>query len=153
MNYYTEEIVKNLPERENYCESIKKYVSEFPVHTFKNTNKFEDLIGLSNIDEERSVKLVSKTFVAKDLNVNIYRIVLLCLGKIPFYGIYFEPINRNENTILSFCLHGGDGVPEFPANIYHDSSNYGHMARRLTDKGFALSVSGKGISVLNFKYR
>ena len=137
MDYYKEEIVKNLPERENYCESIKKYVNDYKPHTFKNSKKFEDLIGLTNIDEERTVKLIKKTFVARDLNVNIYRLVLLCLGKIPVYGIYFEPINRDENTALSFCLHGGDGVPEFPANIYHDSGNYGHMARRLTDKNIA----------------
>lgn len=63
--------------------------------------------------------------------------VLLCLDKIPLYGIYLEPIDKNENTALSFCIHGGDGVPEFPANIYWDSVNYGHMARRLTDRGIA----------------
>ena len=137
MKYYSEEIVKNLPQREEYCSSIIKYINEYPVHTFKDSKKFEDLIGLTNIDEERSVKLVNKSFVAKDSNVNIYRIVLLCLGKIPLYGIYFEPIDRTDKTALSYCIHGGDGVPEFPANIYHNSGNYGHMARRLTDRGIA----------------
>ncbi len=137
MNYYSEEIVKNIPERENYCESVKQYVSLYPKHTFKDSKKYEDLIGLTNIEEKRSYKVISKVFVAKDKNVKIYRMVLLCLGKIPFYGIYLEPIDRNEETALSFCIHGGDGVPEFPANIYWDSTNYGHMARRLTDRGIA----------------
>ena len=137
MNYYAEEIIKNLPERENYCRSIEKFVCEYSKHTFSDSDKFENLIGLNNIEEKRLVKLVSKTFVTSDLNVNIYRMVLLCLDKIPVYGIYLEPINRNEKTVLSFCVHGGHGVPEFPANIYHNSGNYGHMARRLTDRNIA----------------
>lgn len=137
MNYYSEDIIKNLPERENYCKSIEKYVEEYSTHSFVDSNKFEDLIGLTNIDEPRSAKLISKVFVTTDLNTNIYRVVILCLNKIPVYGIYFEPMDRNSKTSLSFCLHGGHGVPEFPANIYHNSGNYGHMARRLTDRNIA----------------
>ena len=63
MNYYFEDIIKNLPERENYCKSIEKYVEEYSTHFFNDSNKFEDLIGLTNIDEPRSVKLISKVFL------------------------------------------------------------------------------------------
>ena len=80
-------------------------------------------------------KLISKTLWTKDGNVNIYRVQLLLLDSIKFYGLYFEQIENKESAPFIVSLHGKEGTPELCSSIYMDSSNYDHMVRRATDRG------------------
>lgn len=152
MGYYSEEIEKNTKYREDYKQSIDKYLEEqakkgvkkrsvwfSPERYYNNPEKyrveFKKLLGYPLTDGKKGKRITcKKEFVAEDLNVNIYRLTLK-IGKIPFYGIYFEQKEKPETAPLVFGLHGGLGTPELISSIHENSGNYSHMVRRLTDRG------------------
>ncbi len=152
MAYYKEEIEKDTKYRSEYKSSIdtflacsrnkmnqdrKDYVD--PLKMANNQEKYRkdfiDMLGYPLNTERKETKLISKEFIAKDNNVNIYRMQLLIDNTIKAYGILFEQINKKNNSLV-LALHGGEGTPELVSSIHMDFANYNHLARRLTDKGF-----------------
>lgn len=151
MKYYSEEPLKDFSCRSNYAKGIDEFLeserkkaderrkSFFSVEEYvRNPEKFRqafvELLGFP-LGEKRSEDITAeKTFVANDGNVNIYRTVMQ-IGKIPFYGICFEQVVKSDETPFAIVIHGGEGTPEMAGSINFDSSNYNHMARRLTERG------------------
>ena len=151
MAYYSEPIEKDTKYREEYKRSLEAFLEccnevattrrdafmspeSYAADPEKYRNVFIDMLGFP-LRESRDEKIpAEKVFVARDGNVDIYRMQLTIMG-IKFYGIYFEQINRIEDTPFVLGLHGGDGTPEIVGSIHNDSSNYNHLVRRLTDRG------------------
>ena len=153
MKYYSEEVINNLDYRKNYSSSLQNFIAKegetsaikrskyiSPKKYKSNPEKFrQDYKKIIGFNKPKKVNIkVEKNFVALDKNVNIYRMSITGAFNIPFYGILFEPIDKTENTPLIFAFHGGGGTPELVSSINLDSGNYNHMARRMTDRGYAV---------------
>lgn len=151
-NYYAEEIQKNSPFREQYEKSLDEFLQMqkkrtekdrfefFSVETFLEKQegyreKFIDMLGFPLREKRETPTLKEKILVAEDGNVKIYRMQLLFWGKVAFYGLYFEQTENKNHAPFVLALHGYEGTPEVCGSIYKNSSNYNHLARRLTDMG------------------
>ena len=152
MAYYSEEIVKNTKEREEYREGVDRFLDE----TIKRVNaareeyvtpksllenqeffrgEFIKTLGFPLTEKTPLPKLIRKDFVTADGNVNIYRMQFEYFGYLKTYGIYFEQKEKPEDAPFVISLHGGAGTPELVSSIYNNSANYNHQTRRVTDRG------------------
>ena len=149
--YYSEEIVKDTKLRQNYADTISAFLEKSKVNAEKKREKYitpekllanpekyradyKKMLGFPLNKAIKTPKLMKKVFVAKDKNINIYRMQLKVMG-IKIYGLYFEQLDNNPNTPFTICLHGGGGTPELVASIHSNSANYNHLARRISDRG------------------
>ena len=151
MKYYNEELRKDTNYRSDYVKTLisalekkgklereerLRFIS--PDDYAKNPEKYRfefiKMLGYP-LDLPRKTELVEKVFVAKDGNVNIYRMQFLINEEIKFYGIFFKQIGRNDSNPFILSLHGGSGTPELVSSFYLDSANYNHQTRRITDRG------------------
>lgn len=150
--YYSEELNPKSQFRSEYEQSLSKYVDEQLYERKKQRSllitpksykedqefyrqEFVKMLGFPLNLEIKTPKLLLKTKVTTDKNVNIYRMQFEVLDGVKFYGMYFE---QDENPNLApFVIgqHGKEGTPELCSSIYMDSSNYNHMIRRVTDLG------------------
>ncbi len=150
--YYSEDIKKDTKERNDYSTSIYEYLQEqrklfdlkrekyinaekLILNTEKYRNEFIDVLGYPLNEKRTDIALLKKEFVAKDKNVEIYRMQFLIFGKIKFYGLYFQQAENKSDMPFVIGFHGGDGTPELVSSIHGDSANYNHLVRRITDKG------------------
>ncbi len=150
MKYYQEEIEKNTKYRAEYVSSIDEFLQmkrceidkireDFisPKRYIENPERYRqqfiELLGFP-LTEKRKMPIAEKIFIAKDNNVNIYRMQFTLFGGIKFYGIYFEQCENPKNAPFLFGFHGGQGTPELISSIHFDSANYNHLVRRATDK-------------------
>ncbi len=151
MEYYKEEIVKNTPERKAYADGIEKYLQTVkdakqsvrekfisPEKYLRDPEfyreKFISMLGFPLTEKSDLPELTRKEFVAKDGNVNIYRLTFSFFGCVPLYGIYFEQVEKAAAP-LCVCFHGKDGTPELISSIHLGSANYNNLVRRITDGG------------------
>ena len=149
--YYKEVPIKDYSGRENYAKSINEFLQKFgddaenkkagfltpeklKIKQEQYRKKFRDFLGFP-LNLKRQMPSVEKNFVANDGNVNIYRMTFNFECGIIAYGIYFEQTENKKEKPFSFVLHGGEGSAEIVSSIYFDSSNYNHLARRITDMG------------------
>lgn len=149
---YCEEIEKNTKYRGDYVDGVLSFLenrqSQMAINRAKSftpanykgneeayRSAFRKMLGFPLLDEHKAACLKEKIFVARDKNVNIYRMTLLIKDSIPFYGIYFEQIEKSDDTPFVLALHGALGTPELISGIYQNSSNYNHIVRRITERG------------------
>ena len=152
MSYYNEEIEKNTKYRQDYENGIALFLEESkekaekkrkefiaPEKYAKNPETYRKhfirLLGFPLTEKRETPVLLEKIFVAKDKNVNIYRLQFAFFGNVKFYGIYFEQIENPQEKPFVIGLHGGSGTPELVSSIHQDSANYNHLVRRMTDRG------------------
>lgn len=150
--YYKEEVIKDTKYRQDYLEGIEEYLKEKKIEAdterkaFISPEKyvkqpefyrseFYKMLGFPLTEPRITPECNEKTFVAKDGNVNIYRMQFTFFGKIKFYGIYFEQTEKAEEKPFIFGFHGGLGTPELVSSIHFASDNYNHLVRRITDRG------------------
>ena len=151
-NEYCEEIERDSRFRREYYHGVMAFLNKwqqqeeqkrqayFSPKNYKNNpefyrEKFLEMLGAPLQDNDGRVRLKEKEFIAKDKNVNIFRMTLLIKGTIPFYGLYFEQTEDKESAPFILALHGVLGTPELISGIYQDSSNYNHVVRRITERG------------------
>ncbi len=149
--YYNEELEKDTAYRADYVEGIERFLAkkkeEADIERFKFISpekylndpeyyraEFIKMLGFP-LTGERVYPSVEKKFVAKDGNVNIYRMQFKFFGDLKFYVMYFEQCENEEKAPFIFGFHGGEGTPEVVSSIHLDSSNYNHLVRRMTDRG------------------
>lgn len=150
--YYSEELEKDARYRQEYEESLVSFLEDerkaaakrrllyahtnnYKAHQELYRQDFIKMLGFP-LDREREIPtLKEQALVAKDENVNIYRMQFCFWGKIQVYAMYFEQQDMNAGTPFVVGLHGGDGTPELVSSIHMNSANYNHMVRRMTDKG------------------
>lgn len=150
--YYSEEIEKDTRYRKEYEDSLLAFIEEernaaakrrFLYANPENYKAHQELYRLDFIrmlgfplNQEREVPtLKEEILVAKDGNVNIYRMQFCFWDKVQVYAMYFEQQETNEDTPFVVGLHGGDGTPELVSSIHMNSANYNHMVRRMTNMG------------------
>ncbi|MBQ8295122.1 MAG: dienelactone hydrolase family protein [Clostridia bacterium] len=150
--YYTEEVVRFSPWREEYQQSIGEYLeSEKEKAEGKRSQfispeaykadmggyrkKLIDMLGYPLNGKRETPELLKKEFVAQDGNVNIYRMQLLFFGKLKFYGIYFEQIKDKESAPFCIVQHGGGDSAEVISSMYGPNETYQDLTRRITDRG------------------
>lgn len=150
--YYKEEIEKDTRYRKEYKDGIAEFLKQehekatqrrlafFTPEKYKANQdeyrkQFIELLGFPLTTERVMPRLIEKQFVAKDGNVNIYRIQFLFWDTVKVYALYFEQRNENKDAPFVIGLHGGDGTAEVVSSIYMDSANYNHLVRRMTDRG------------------
>lgn len=150
--YYTETIEKDTAYRKEYEEGIVAFLQQekekatklrhslyspekYKGEQEKYRGQFIEMLGFPLNKEREMPTLISKTFVAQDGNVNIYRMQYLFFGRIKVYALYFEQLNSDMGTPFVIGLHGGEGTPELVSSMHMDSANYNHLVRRMTDKG------------------
>ncbi len=153
--YYSEEFSAVSKERDEYEKSITDFIfrcekgkekqrrefmspEDYALSPEHFRNEFIKMLGFPlNLPIEKP-KLINKTFVAKDGDINIYRMQFEVLDGIKYYGIFFEQPKSDAPFLIGF--HGKEGTPEVCSSIYKDSSNYNHMIRRATDRGASVFV-------------
>lgn len=152
MAYYSEEVVKNTNEREEYREGIDRFLDEAIARANEERasyltpekllsdiegyhKEFIKLLGYPLTEAPTLPTLVKKEFVTEDGNVNIYRMQLEYFGYLKTYGMYFEQKENPKDAPFVISLHGGAGTPELVSSIYFNSANYNHQTRRVTDRG------------------
>lgn len=152
MAYYSEEIVKDTKEREEYREGVERFLDEAIGRANKAREEyitpeklladpeyyrgeFIKTLGYPLTEPIPCARLVRKDFVTSDGNVNIYRMQLEYFGYLKTYGIYFEQKENAKDAPFVISLHGGAGTPELVSSIYNGSANYNHQTRRVTDRG------------------
>ena len=150
--YYSEPKEKNTRYRTEYEESVanflrnEKLVARKERENFispklykENTEKYRELLikqlGFPLQCKKECPKLLEKTFVVCDKNVNIYRMQFIFSNGIKGYGIYFEQLENSKNTPFIIAFHGGGGTSEMVSSIHDNSANYHHLVRRMTDRG------------------
>lgn len=150
--YYTEEIELNAPHRKAYADEIEKFLfaqkekeegarleyinpKKYMVNPDFYRAEFVEMLGFPLTLTQEIPTLKSKRFIAKDGNVNIYRMQLTFFGCIDFYGLYFEQVQAKHEAPFVIGLHGGGGTPELASGMHWDSGNYNHLIRRITDRG------------------
>lgn len=150
--YYSEEVVKDTRYRAEYVQTIdafleaekqkaeekrKAFIS--PQSYVQNPElyrqQYKQMLGFPLTCAREMPQCIEKTFVGRDGNVDIYRMQFLMPFGIKFYGMYFQQVDRTQSHPFIFGLHGGWGTPELIASIHHNSSNYNHLIRRMTDRG------------------
>lgn len=151
MAYYSEEIVKNTKEREEYREGIERFLDEAISKVNSSREEyitpkklladpefyraeFIKTLGYPLTEPTPSARLIRKDLVAADGNVNIYRMQLEYFGYLKTYGLYFEQRENPEDAPFVISLHGGAGTPEAVSSVYN-TANYNHQTRRVTDRG------------------
>ena len=151
-NEYWEEIEKDTRFRENYYKGVLSFLNDAyqkqtekrqehfsPKNYRENPEKYRvqflEMLGFPLLELGKDAILQEKIFVARDKNVNIYRMTLLINAQIPFYGLYFEQIENKEEAPFVIALHGALGTPELMAGIHQNSANYNHIVRRITERG------------------
>ena len=154
--YYREEVIKDTPARQKVLDSVDKFLEKKRQEATKKRsdffnfedyiknpniyrNKFIDMLGFP-LKESRGIKSVEEEFVAKDNNVDIFRLHFTFNNGLCLYGLYFKQIDNAKPSPFIIGLHGGWGTPELVSSIHFDSSNYNHLVRRLTDKGASVFV-------------
>ncbi len=154
--YYKETIRKDTKERAEYVSGIDHFLQRekeqataereafispalYAANAENYREKLIDMIGFP-LRKQREMPIVEKFFVAKDGNVNIYRMKFAFFGELKFYGMYFEQCENKKAVPFVFGFHGGQGTPEVVSSIYLDSANYHHLVRRMTDRGASVFV-------------
>jgi len=150
--YYSEEIIKDTPWRQDYADSINGFMEsqldaaqadrdafmspeKYLADPEKYRRGFAEMLGFPlNLPVETPL-CAKKEFVAEDGNVNIYRMQLAFACGIKFYGLYFEQKENPAAHPFLLSIHGGGGTPEVASSIHNDSANYNHLTRRATDRG------------------
>lgn len=149
---YCEEIVKNSAKRQDYVDTIKDYLETerlkaderrkvfiSPKSLRENVGKYREeyikMLGFPLTEERKTPELSEKIFVAKDGDVNIYRLTFLFFGKVKFYAMYFEQVENPDKKPLVIGLHGGEGTPELISGLHLGSANYNRLVRRIADMG------------------
>ena len=150
--YYTENIEKDTVYRREYEQGIisflerekesatkRRYAFITPEKCKNEQEKyraqFVEMLGFP-LDKERvTPTLLEKKFIARDNNVNIYRMQFLFWGSVKVYALYFEQADLTVEAPFVVGLHGGEGTPELVSSIHMDSANYNHLVRRMSDKG------------------
>ena len=149
--YYSEKIEKDTKYRAEYWQGLNEFVqaeknkadksrSEFISPEKYKANpefyrgKFVEMLGFP-LTKKREMPTVEKTFVAKDKNVNIYRMQFTLFNRLKFYGMYFEQCENAQTAPFILGFHGGEGTPEMVSSMHLDSANYNHLVRRMTDRG------------------
>ena len=152
MAYYSEKIIKDTKERDEYREGIERFLDEaiakanakreeyltpekLIADPEKYRREFAELLGYPLTEKLQTPKLVEKVFVAEDGNIRIFRMRLEYFGYLKLYGIYFEQKESPESAPFVISQHGGAGTPELVSSIYCGSANYNHQTRRITDRG------------------
>lgn len=93
---------------------------------------FEQLGAPLTGDFDRSIRLLKKEPVTEDEELCAERYTFEVLGGVRFAGFIYRRKNATEGKkALIFALHGGGGTPERVGGLYHDSSNYNDMVRRV----------------------
>ena len=155
--YYSEDVVKDTSYRADYIDSINAFLLTekemakpirqafiTPEKYAKNPEfyreKLVQMLGFPLTERRGKLQLLENTFVARDKNVDIYRMQFLMPFGVKFYGMYFKQIKNTKDTPFIFGFHGGDGTPELVSSIHYDSSNYNHLVRRMTDRGATVFV-------------
>ncbi len=75
-------------------------------------------------------------FLSGTEEVELYRVEVRMPEKIPFSGLLFLPPGRGKCPLV-FAMHGMEGTPELPADLYTPNS-YSHMCKRLLRNGAAV---------------
>ena len=155
--YYSEEIEKDSRYRREYLDGISEFLQNSKIKADKQRadyispekykrnpekyrGEFIKRLGYPLTACREVPTLSEKTFIAKDGNVNIYRMQLKFFGVLNFYGLYFEQVEDKRQKPFVIGLHGGLGTPELVSGINMDSANYNHLVRRITDKGASVFV-------------
>lgn len=150
--YYAEEIEKDTRYRKEYADGIADFLKSeqakatslryalFTPKKYKEAQEeyrkqFVKMLGFPLNKEKETPTLIEKVFVARDGNINIYRMQFLFWGAVKVYALYFEQLNAYMGTPFVIGLHGGEGTPELVSSMHLDSANYNHLARRMTDRG------------------
>lgn len=134
--------------RNDYRDSVERFIAQqseqykkqrekaIYLSDRKKRNAFLKQLGAPLIGNfDKTVTLISKEFVAKDERLYAERYTFEILGCIRFAGfVYRSNEQTNEKKALVFALHGGGGTPERVGGLYHDSSNYNDMVRRVCTK-------------------
>lgn len=152
MILYDEPCEKSEKYRENYYNSINKYISNVINDAQEYRENIMESIKLEDISKLRkeyikklgdplpaysfSVPKVSKEFVAKDDLCSIYRLTFHLEIGIEFYGILCMP-NNVKKPPLSIMQHGGGGTPELCMD-FHGRNNYDNITKILLEKGIAV---------------
>lgn len=150
--YYKEEIEKDTIYRDDYSKTIDAFLAKehtkaceqrasfitpalYMQDMEKYRNLFVEFLGFPLNRKREMPQVLKKEFVAKDGNVNIYRMQFLFFNEIKFYGIWFEQCENPQEKPFVLGLHGGGGTAEMVSSMHLDSANYRHLVRRMTDRG------------------
>ena len=149
---YQEEKIKNRKEREEYKLGLDAFLSMaqrkvqakredfFSPENYKNNPEryrelYKKTLGFPLTENAQTPKLLSKTFVAQECGVYIYRMQLQFFDCVPFYGLYFEQTENAKNAPFVFVCHGGAGTPEVISGIDGQTWNYNDLAFRVIKRG------------------
>lgn len=134
--------------RNDYRDSVEKFVAgqserykkqrEKAIYLSKRKKRkaFLSQLGSPLTDcVDKSITLLKKEFVTEDESLLAERYTFEVLGGIHFAGfVYRSKEHSKGKKAFIFALHGGGGTPERVGGLYHDSSNYNDMVRRVLTK-------------------
>lgn len=149
---YDEDIVKDTKQRQDYADGVAAFLENGRTAAERERAKFvtpEKMCADREKYRREYIKMLGyplvgcapcgkitaeKTLVKKLKGVGMYRMILH-IGEIPFYGIYFEQEQISDNTPFLLCFHGGGGTPELVSGLHKDSANYNHICARAAFRG------------------
>ncbi|MFA7637326.1 MAG: CocE/NonD family hydrolase, partial [Monoglobales bacterium] len=93
--------------------------------------QFKELLGWPLVGEADLSYEVKKEFVTEDNGVRIYRVQIITLGGLPFYGMLFIS-DESAGTPMIIANHGGLGAPELCGGLLEVGTiNYNNMVERI----------------------
>lgn len=115
----------------------KKRIEYIKRPEFEKRETFYRILGEPLVGEfPKSISLIKKELVIKTFEWVVERYVFDILDGIEFCGFVYRL--RDDDTHknkLVYCLHGGGGTPERVGGLFHDSSNYNNVVKRVLKKG------------------
>ncbi len=148
MKYIDREGIKDLPERNQYIESIHaliakerenarearvRYTLETPAQARREA--LRDMLGFPlTLEGEGIPTLEKKTLIYQDGGVRAYRMQLRTDAGLLLYGILLAPAVLKEKNALIVFQHGGWGYPEIIGGLV-PPTNYRTLARDAVEDG------------------
>lgn len=129
---YRDGIDKLIEEKYNAAEqkrwSMTKEIAQNPD---KYRERFKELLGWPLVGNDDLSYDVKKEFVTEDNGIKIYRVQIITLGGLPFYGMLFLS-DESADTPMVIANHGGLGAPELCSGLLEIGTiNYHNMVERL----------------------
>lgn len=135
--------------RQEYADSIERYISRLEEKSYKNReqfmpsqnfaeniesyrSKYIEMLGAPLIGYKSSIPKVKSEYTASDDVCKIYRLSIETMDDFFFYGMLMVPLTVKKAPLV-IAQHGGYGTPELCSDM-NGRNNYNHMVQRLLER-------------------
>lgn len=125
--------------RKTYADAVKRLAEAgFPTaEALPDVPGFANSLGSPLNLNIQSPPVLSQEYVGSDDLCEIFRLRIMALDSLPFFGLLFIPYTRKSSAPLIIAAHGHLGTPELMYGM-HGKNGYSNLIRRILSRGSAV---------------